>query len=338
MRIKRQRNLLEAATKDTSTLGHITELSDHILQALSLIEDFLPDCCLPLHILKDVEENAKISTFFQQVMHQISLTFLACFSGMNELCRTILGRAKKHEIVYRLVMFINKSLNLLYTISTAQAEAESFHNNRSRHKRPRTETIEFIVNKYLSKTIASILHGLAWQSQLPGHCEILEGILFSILEHIGRLVSEATFGEHVALSNNPGNITNNITPMTQGVAKHESRYMVKILHAAVGGSTRNDVVAKVLVAENSSGKAQSSCSGAVSGQSVDLLQRAKRLLQGTLMKCSLGEGDASEVLRLPTPPVEGITSRAQRDNNVEQYGPEWFVETVWALIGWDLLA
>jgi hypothetical protein len=337
LRIKREHNLLEAASKDSSTLDHITELSNHILQALGLIEDLLPNCCLPLHLLKDVDKNAQVSTLFQQAMHQIGLTYMACFNGMNELCRTIIGRVKKQEIVYRLVMFVNKSLNLLHAISAAQAEAKSIQSKRSRHKRLRSEFTEFVINKYLSKTIASIIHGLDWRSDFPGHCEILEGILFSVLEHIGRLVSEATFGEHVALSDNPGSITNNIAPMIHGVAEFESRYMVQILHAAVGGRTRNDLVAHILAAGRSSSKAQFPFNGSVSDRSGDLLLKAKGMLRATLMKSTLGDINALEVLRLPTPPIEGLTPPNRGDNITEQYGPEWLIATVYTLVGWDLL-
>jgi hypothetical protein len=331
---------------------------------LGLLENALSDCSLPLESLK-ADDDARTSTLYQHVLHQVALSFLSCFNALNELCRTIPGRAKKAEIVYKMVMFFNKALNLLQTVISLQTEHEAVHELRkSRHKRGRADGEGYVVNNYLAKSLASMAYGLEWKTDLPGHSDLLEGILFSVLEHVGRLVSEALFAEHVATSDKPGNITKN-SPLAPVKDSLESRYMIKVLYGALGGSDRKDLVARVLAtgkrgvttesrlrssvrssllspdkADIKSLSRYSDAAGKVlqiaNDPSVDLLSKRKKLLQSTLVKSAVG-GAELETLRLPTPPAEESLSILGVNNVDERFGSAWLVETVWALIGWDLI-
>jgi hypothetical protein len=331
---------------------------------LGLLENALPDCSLPLQLLK-TDDDARTSALYQHVMHQVALSFLSCFHALNELCRTIPGRAKKAEIVYKMVMFFNKALNLLQAVISLQVEHEAVHERRkSRYKRGRVDEEEYVVNKYLAKFLASMAYGLEWKADQPGHSDLLEGILFSVLEHIGRLVSEAVFAEHVATSDKPGNITKN-APLSPVKDSLEPRYMIKILYAALGGSDRKDLVARVLATGKRSVTTQSRLRSSVGSSllspgkadikslsrysnaaekvplivknpSGDLLSKGKKLLQSTLVKSAVG-GAGLETLRLPTPPAEESISILGVNNVDERFGSDWLIETVWALIGWDLI-
>jgi hypothetical protein len=259
---------------------------------------------------------------------------------MNELYLTIPGRAKMPEIVYRMVIFFSNSLNLLRKLGTLQAEHETAQDiRRPRHKRNRIEDGEYVINKCLANSLASIVWRLEWKAQQPGHADLLEGMLFSILEHTGRLVSEAVFAEHVVTSDNPGNITKKNEWKACESVKLESRYMVKILQAALGGSERRELVAQVMTAgkPNSNSQAHFSGSALSSALSSDLLSRAKKLLQSTLVK-SVAGGPDLETLRLPTPPIEGAGLLVEVGDEVEKYGSEWLIESVWGIIGWDIIA
>ena len=179
--------------------------------------------------------------------------------------------------------------------------------------------------------LVSIAYGLEWKVNQHGHGDLLEGILFLLLEHTGRLVSESVFGEHVAASENPGNITTNTIATRKEVVGSEARYVVQILHAALGASDRKDLVATVLAAPKSNDGASSTRSGDLA-----LLSKVKKLLQSTLVRNTVG-GEDLETLRLPTPPLERTRLPNGKGLQVERYGPDWLVETVWALIGWDLM-
>jgi hypothetical protein len=273
-------------------------------------------------------------------MNQIGGSFLSCFRALDELCRTILGRNKKATLVYQMVMFFNKALNLLHTISTLQVESEAVDDNRRpRHKRPRVEEGEYAVNKYLAKTLAATVYALEWKVHQPGHSDLLEGILFSVLEHTGRLVSEAIFAEHVAISKNPGNITEaNEVPVRNGAAKFESRYVVQVLHAALGGSNKKELVAQVLATGKTNVDVQTRFGGSTGLSTLkgELLTKAKALIQSTLLKSVVG-GAEPETLKLPPAPTEDEAMLAGESPGSDIYGSDWLVETVWALIGWDLV-
>lgn len=327
---------LETSTIDSGNLDKINAIARQTLQILALLETALPDCCLPLRLFKDNEENTKVAFAFQQAMNQSALAFLACLTVIDDLCRTIPGRGKKAEIVYRMVMIFKQGLNLLRTITEDQAAQQTMRQgHNAQHKRPRIEEGEYFVNKHLTKALAGIGHNAQWKVHQPAHSEILEGLLSAILERTGRLVSEAIFGEHVAISDLPGNITRNDGPLVRGFTRPEARYIVEILHATTGAGTRSGLVTQMLTTGKTPLNLQLRTGNPSSPDSYgNLLSKAKELLQSTLMKSAVGGADLDS-LRLPTPPPE-ITNTSDA-NDVEQYGKDWLIERVWGLIGWDLV-
>ncbi|KUJ21955.1 uncharacterized protein LY89DRAFT_390190 [Mollisia scopiformis] len=336
LRIRRHRTALEDSAIDSNNLDKINAHSTHTLQLLTQLESALPDCCLPLRLFKDNEDEVKISFSFQQVMNQFALAFLACLASIDDLFRTIPGRAKKTEIVYRMVMLFNRGLNILRTISAEQATHDMAARSHSpQHKRPRIEAGEYLVNKYLANALAAIAHNAQWKAQQPAHCEILEGCLFSILEHTGRLVSEAIFGEHVASSDLPANITTNAGSVVRGFVRPEARYIIQVLHALAGAGDRRGLVTQILAAGKTSLNEQLRATNPTNLDIFgDLLSKSKRLLQITLVKSAVGGADL-ESLRLPTPPLE--TSNVATEERLEKYGKEWLIEMVWGIIGWDIV-
>jgi len=304
---------------------------------LALLEKSLSDCFLPLKFFKLDDHEKRMLNLLQKVVNQIGLSFLACFVAFNELCRTIPGRAKKSELVFQLVMFFNKTLDFLKKLCSLQEEHEIIQRDRrQRDKRPRIGEEEYAVNKYLTKMLASIAYSLEWKVGQPGHCELLEGILFSTIEHIGRLVSEVVFGEHVASSDNPGNITKSAHVAPKAPGRSEARYIVQVLHAALGGTDRKYLVSQILADKQTILRASETPSSEGLSENLLLLSKVKRLLQSTLMKSTIG-GEELETLKLPAPPEERTEVRNVARIQAEKYGSDWLIETVWALIGWDLI-
>jgi len=284
-------------------------------------------------MLKTISEDSRSLMLLQQLLHQITLSFLTCFSSMNQLFLTIPGRTKQREVVSRIVMFFGKALDFLQTVSTLQSEDEQAERNlNTRTKRARLDSAEYAVNKYLAQTLVLIANKVEWKVDQSGHSDILEGILFLAIQHTGRLISDSIFGEHVAGSDKPGNISNSRDPPTSGVLRPEARYMVQVLHAALGGSDKKELVMDVLSRSASLGNASSS--GSTEG---DMLQRAKKLLQSTLLKSTLGGSELECLcLRLPRLPTE-ISNVEDIRIDTERYGREWLLETLWGLIGWDMV-
>ena len=269
-------------------------------------------------------------------MKQIVFSYLSCFEVLNVLCRTIPGRQKKSSIIYKMVMFFSAALTCLQVISNFQSEHETSRNSQSFHHERGIEDGEFAFNKYLAQALACITHNLDWKIRQPGHSELLEGTLFSILEHTGRLLSVSVFQEHVAKAETAGNITGGKSAPFTRAMKLESRYIVQILHATIGIATRKELVAQVLMA-NSPHKARAdNCLQIPAGSAsiaTDLVSKANILIQSTLVKSTIG-GVGLESLKLPSPPEEAFHC-AIETGDMELYGSDWLIGSVWALVGWD---
>lgn len=300
-----------------------------IIQTTKYLEAVVADCCLPLRHLRTSNEDPRTLFLVQQVLHQVVLSFQACFGAVSALFLTIPGRAKKSEIIYRMVMFFKTSIDVLHMMSTLQSEAERDRRHQTSRRKRNVEKEEYAANKYLTRTIASIAAGVQWKLQ-PGHKEILEGILFSVFEHTGRLISDAVFGEHVAASDNTGNITKSADVAMSKMPGYVSRYTVQILHAFMGDPARRQLIAQILSPANSN------FSGSASGTASagDSFGKAKSLLQSTSLRSIVGGVDLKS-LSLPRPPAEH--TKVDEVGGVERYGKDWLLEMVWGLVGWDLV-
>jgi hypothetical protein len=320
--------------KESNLPEYLDNLVNSSQQVLKLLEAVLEDCTIPLWSLK-CSGDVQMVRLLQQLMHQIVLGFRSCFNALNELCLTILGRSKRVEIVYRLAIFFKKALDHLRTTCTLQAENEIQDRRRTRSKRAKIDH-EYAVNKYLCLALVSITQ-MEWKVGKPGHSDILEGILFSILDYTGRLVSNAIFNEHVAKSKKVGNITmDGPAPLTEA-AKIEARYIIPVLRAALGGSSaRNELVARILSDRpiNPKEPSQSGVQTAVN-DGTDLLTKTRKRLQATLIKSALG-GEGLEGLSLPSLLDEHVDYSCEPDSCAEKFGPEWLLESVWTVLGWEL--
>jgi hypothetical protein len=220
-------------------------------------------------------------------------------------------------------MFFDKSLDHLRTLCNIQAENNVGDIRRLRHKRVRTDG-EYAVNKHLTGMLASVAQ-MEWKVGQIGHSEILEGILFLILDRTGHLLSNAVFGEHIASSDRIGSITKKDEGLVSEAAKLKTRWLIPILHAALGkSSARKELVARVIAEKT------------VNSSSSDLLAKARKLIQSSLLKSTVG-GVELQGLNMPTPPADEEGQYIpQVGSDVALHGSEWLVESVWVLIGWEL--
>lgn len=268
-------------------------------------------------------------------MHQIVHGFQSCFNALNDVCRTIIGRSKRLDIVYRLAMFFNTALDHLHKVCTLQAENEGDSKRKTRKRRSKTDA-EYAVNKYLGQALISITR-LEWTAGSPGHSDILESILFSILAHTGRLVSNAVFNEHVAVSDNVGNITLDDTDTPRPGAHLEARYFIPILREAIGTTNdRRDLISRVLChgGRDSKNQRQATRPHMQEAAAKSLLIKARKLLQETLVKFAVG-GEELHSLAMPENPGH-LDDEVEPIYDAEKYGREWLLESVWAIVGWEL--
>ncbi|EPQ63040.1 Bgt-3672 [Blumeria graminis f. sp. tritici] len=330
----KQRNLLGQIVLNIETLDHINLLARQITKILDIIDNVLIDCCHSCQFIKVDAENPQILTLFQHIMNQTTQSISCCFDGLNKLCSTHISNSNARQITYRVVTFFSNSLKLLHEIGHIQAKNEIVQSRSIRGKRVRQMNSEYVVNKDLASCLTYILKSIDWKPNNPYHSDLLEGILFSILEHTGRLVSEAVFSEHVAASDYQGKMTKDTLHFNEDFVRFEAIYIVQILQAALGGSKNRLLIAEVLAAGSSLNDDQ--CASQSSSLSDNLLLKTNMLLQGTLVKSAVGSNDL-EGLRLPVPPIEKSRSEYSEGLPVNGYGSEWLLETVWKLVGWDLV-
>ncbi|KAH8801667.1 hypothetical protein F5884DRAFT_523553 [Xylogone sp. PMI_703] len=301
-------------------------------------------------------QDRQTGILLQLLFHQLDLSYRSCFDSLTHLCQTIPGRAKRHTIVYNLVKFFGDALALLRSLCSSQSDYDSSREAHRGAKRARTEkppTTENAVMNHLSTCLASILLNLNWQETQSSHADILEGILYFILRRTGALVSEITFKEEVASSDLPGNISK--TDGTEDSTKQhaimlECRYVWPVIQAAFGGNdaARKGLIMRVL-ARNPSSTVKGK--GTVSmpplggdGSAGELLGKEMMRLQYTLVRSIIGEVPEvpfQEVLKLPFKPeteeAEAEAGPLTEGGDVEKDGSNWFIDSIWTLIGWDLL-
>lgn len=231
-----------------------------------------------------------------------------------------------------MVKFFSKSLELLHSSSCSQARHES-DEHRGLNERPKKVAgEEYMVNKNITLCLISILQNIEWKVNNQTHCNLLEACLFLVLEQTGRLVSEAVFTEHVAASDNPGHITKAKAFIKKDFTRFESRYIVQVLDAALGDENRKRLIAEVLSGKKSQNESNILTQPLIPNTNV--LSRVTLLLQSTLVKSAIGESNM-ESLGMLTPPTEQLGQVS--DEGEENYGSEWLLGRVWAIVGWDLI-
>jgi hypothetical protein len=325
LRIHVQRRILGEIISKSDIPDHIDQVSLTAGNLISVLEAALTDCFnMPLCWLK-CDGEASIVDMLRRLMHALALGFASSFEALNELGRTIPGRAKRFRIEYSLLTFFKQGLDYLRTISALQAEGYQTPKERGQpNKRAKVEGSQYAVNNYLSRALTRMTQ-MDWKTGNLSHSEFLEGILCLILRHTGELLSLTVFDEHVAKSGNPGKISSGHSVSKTKATNYEFRYIAGILHAALGGQKNNELISKILE-ERRSGR-----SASLSG---DTLLKAKQLLQNTLVKSTIGV--EVEVLRLVDQPEGFEPYSLGVSHRGKQYGPEWFMEAVWGLVGWEL--
>lgn len=272
----------------------------------------------------------------EDVTDRVILTFLSCMGTFDNICKTITGRKDESgKIIYHILDFYRTNLGLLARLAAQQTNGDpDAHSRRvlrssSNSKRRRIDSHEYTANKLLGRVLTCIVFNINWKETLPAHGELLEGILYTIIHHAGRVLSVAMFGEVVADSDLIGHITKS-TSLDQLLSnvtnKSENRYIIQILHSALGGVSKKTLFVNVLQARKADKHARASAS--------DLIGKARTILQNTLVK-AMSAVDVGEQLEEPVTLVDDVDRRS-KDDDFGIYGASWYVGKMWDLIGWDV--
>lgn len=123
VRIVRHHDRLENSIKRCHLANDIENLCSLCIECTTLLEKAVSECSYSLWSMKS-DADQQILILVEQLMRQISQSFETCFRGLNELCRTICGRKKRHEVVDRMLGFFSKALDHLQTLCNIQANQE----------------------------------------------------------------------------------------------------------------------------------------------------------------------------------------------------------------------
>ena len=305
------------------------------------LEKALHDNCSLFGLLKTDGDKQRL-LMLRLIMDQLQLSFLASFEALDCLCQTILGRSKKGGLIFGMVNFFSTALESIHKISIRQAENEALLEGRL-SPRSSGSTIgsnEYAVNKYLTGALVAILRSIDWKADQTGHSDVLEGILFHILGHIGRLLSNAVFAEHVAMSTSLAHITES-NEVGDRIGKYEARYMVHILYTSLGNPEKRELVAQVLLGGKTSIESDIRCGGAnqrlFPSQDFSVLAQVKSLIQSTLLRSAIGWSDQATLSSMKLPEADPDSWPTLAEFKEENLGSDWLVGAVLGILGWDII-
>lgn len=204
------------------------------------------------------------------------------------------------------------------------------------------------------RTIAQFLNSLISNLNKNDrhHREIFEGVLFVLMERVGKLLFHCTFDRHrsatvegdIALPPVKNNKSVMMESETEATAiRLEALSLITILERLMGLAPyhmNSPLSSGSSTAKNrrTSGLTRTSTIKSLTPASrVPLSAYARDRLQRTLIKCMFGEEDRdefSDVLRMPATLGTMPSIAKVEDKDVG----EWFSGEVWKLIGWDLLS
>lgn len=309
-------------------------LSKVILSSISCLEQVLSDICnVSGFLAQHTGQGAICQTL--RIFKFAAGFFNLCLKGLAHLCRDICGRRCKGQVVYALVNFFTSTLQNFHQMCTLELPALPPTNLYPLRYRQTVESQEGkgnIVSVLISETpkfLLNVLTSPEFQVPNTANAEVFEGLLSSLLNRIGCLVSQNVFHNQLAISKNPGRICCNSTydtGMRNKTTNLEGQHLVCILKTTLKNrNEKNHTLSKML----SGGEVICSIPG-----EEPLLARAKRRLQETLLKGIFGQDGGDFINALKIPEFEGGWENEAIPTDGEK--GETFIELVWSVIGWDL--
>ncbi|WEW61063.1 hypothetical protein PRK78_006552 [Emydomyces testavorans] len=294
---------------------------------------------------------------------QVLIAFETCYpfllQALRKLSGTDQGESQTGLITYHLVRLFQRILSQLHQHALLKAK-NSFNQRKALSKRAkkaaRTKTadpkgqqsvqlsrednrIMDSICQVLAKMIISIDFSKDEQNAL------LEGFLFVLLEHVGKILGSLVFKElrsdpELRICHSkvrlPGALAQSTASrvdasIAEHAAKLQSRHLVWVFEQALASlNDRTELQKK--------GKRYLNTTTAPLS---DFLSRAKKKLQNTLLKGVFGEDDPKfkESLQLPCEISQSQAMNLPIDKNgdFDQNSGDWFVQEVWRLLGWDVL-
>jgi hypothetical protein len=277
---------------------------------LRLLEDALFACSMKFTSLKVAGGDNTSIALLRYLFSEVASGYRSCFQALDRSQRSIVGRNSKAtaNIPYLLCSFFNNILDYLHKFCENLAESHRSQEASS------VEDTQFVVPKLIAQMLISIIRDTEWKAERSTHRDILEGVISTIVDHAGILLSLGIFGENIGDSNLPSNISNETeTRNYSGLISYESRYLVPILSAALDVEKEKNLITP----------------GGVREKAMEKVKRA-------LTKSTIGTNLAT--LKMPAKQMDEEPLSIPELPHHKTYSTEWLIESLWALVGWEVEA
>ena len=269
--------------------------------------------------------------------------------GDLPVSEALLGKA-----IYSIVALFNTMLDVLHNVALSKARASILHvDDRATNLAARQQKVipgqsgeNLIIES--QNWLGIITNGLvvfleSLQPLQAAHKSLMEGISCIFLEYVGNNLSILSFSDQ-GMADDVVVHSSLLLPMeiqysnhqdrkvAKVVASEEAPYLIFILEKLVS-------LFKIYDAEDSKNDATFLGPKGSDTAKSGFLEGIQTKLQNTLLRGAFGESN-KDFLDSLKPPARSTTSieSASPSFEIRKDSPEWFVERVWTLIGWEVLA
>ncbi len=264
--------------------------------------------------------------------------YIPALSDVVKVFQAFLGRLHK----FALDEFVRREREVMSKRRGSGFRAEDTQEMRSQGHSPASEQDLVNVKKIIRVLVCMMT---ALDVSKDAHCQLLEGYLCAILDHIGSSLSLLVFADSDTLQKKQAGLLppNGLLDMGQvnlesatGTATIEGPYVIFILRKGVEFLLAN---AKSMPEKSLLSFAVQSSAGNQGG-SKDLRQRIEETLQNTLLRGAFGDDDATfyDSLRRNEEEEEADLNQMVNDIKQKEDSVERFIGELWEHLGWSILS
>ncbi|KIW86026.1 hypothetical protein Z517_01420 [Fonsecaea pedrosoi CBS 271.37] len=274
--------------------------------------------CIQQQMGEEGEENYPALSHLTKVFH-------AFLGRLHELALNEYARQKQH-------------------VKSKRRKPAPMHETSSRGYLPMSEQT-VAETKEMVRTLAYMITALDVSSDV--HCELLEGYMCTILDHVGSILSLLVFADSTGTRNKQTGLlaprglmdaAHLDTASATGAATIEGPYLIWILRKGMEfllANTKNmsEKSQLIFALQGSDSKDVAHGKG--------LRRRIEETLQNTLLRGVFGDDDDTfynSLRRDEEGEGEGEWTQVMEAIGEKERSPEWFIGEVWEHLGWDILS
>ncbi|KAH8427184.1 uncharacterized protein LDX57_004899 [Aspergillus melleus] len=281
------------------------------------------------------------------VLHSVDCAFQLLCQALERLSGSC---AEAGLLVYHIVELYESTMNALQqecksTIDRPSCDTKaktktSKSKQSAKSKRPVTNQssgAQLSPHSEIASQIARLLNSMMISLDVAsaGHQSLLEGFIFVLLSRVGKLLSLFVFQDLQIQPDLHADTEKLPTPAglhevdmkeSQSAAKMEARHAIWLLERALA------------VMDDFRSSAPLSVSQYISANNI-FSSKAKERLQSTLLQAVFGESSewGQALQPIAKPDQKDLDRLLSCSQTSEQATPNWFIQEIWRLLGWEML-